>query len=93
MKITEKQLQNVLKKLERWSGYQKCNMCGEDTWNVADTLFEFREFSGGGLSSKSAILPTVIITCAKCGNMHFLNAIQFGLVTRDGILIKEANNE
>ena len=93
MRITEIQLQNVLKKLELWSGYQKCNMCGADTWNVADTLFECREFSGGGLTRKSAVLPTVIITCTMCGNTHFLNAIHIGLVTRNGNLIEEAKNE
>lgn len=93
MRITEKQLQVVLKKLESWKGYQKCNMCGDDTWNVADTLFELREYSGGGLTSRSAVLPVVTVTCTTCGNIHFINAISLGLVTRDGILTEEVNNE
>ena len=93
MRITEKQLQSVLKNLKSGKGYQKCIMCGDDTWNVADTLFELREYRGGGLSTRSAVLPMIIVTCNTCGCMHFVNAISLGLVTHEGTLIEEANSE
>lgn len=66
----------------KWTN-QVCPMCGSRIWNVADKIFELREFNNGQLvlgGPNSSLLPVVPVTCAHCGNTIFINALAAGLL-------------
>jgi len=68
---------------EKWQG-RSCPMCQVGTWSVQDTIFELREFHGGGLKiGKQLIMPVVPVTCDNCGNTVLINAITAGFVERE----------
>ena len=66
---------------EKWQG-RTCPMCQHGNWNVSEQVFEMREFNDGNLrlGGNSSILPLIPVTCSKCGNTIFVNAIVAGLV-------------
>ena len=83
MRLTQQQQQDLIVRLNKLSEKGVgCFVCHNTGWNIADTIFEFREFQGGNmvLGGDSRIYPVVPMTCMNCGNTIFLNAIQFGLV-------------
>ena len=57
-----------------------CAVCGNGNWQVDDTIFELRQFAGGGVTTQGAIKPVVTITCNGCGNVLFMNALTTGVV-------------
>ena len=59
-------------------------MCGDNNWNIDDTIFELREFNKGAMvlgGSNSSVIPVLALTCSKCGNTQFINAIICGAVS------------
>jgi len=84
MKLTEEQKNKAIQFL---SGLLKspCNVCQGKDWILNDTVFELREFQGGGLviGGKSSIFPVITVICKTCGNTLFFNAIQLGLIKKD----------
>ncbi|MBR5695703.1 MAG: hypothetical protein IKX43_05650 [Paludibacteraceae bacterium] len=79
MKINDDQMNFVIDYLTklRPDGFC-CPICGGKEWNVGRVLVETREFSGG--YSGETIAPYVPLTCTKCFNTMFLNAILLGIV-------------
>lgn len=68
-----------------WSN-QICPMCGGRAWNVSDKIFELREFNDGNFvlgGPNSSIVPLIPVTCNKCGNTIFINALSTGLVKKE----------
>ena len=66
----------------RWNG-AACPLCGGTEWTVTDKSFELREFNNGNLvlgGAKSSIVPVIPVTCSKCGNTVFINAIVANLL-------------
>lgn len=64
---------------------QVCPMCGSKQWNVADKIFELREFNEGNLvlgGPNASIVPVITVTCTHCGNTVFINALTSGLLKR-----------
>jgi hypothetical protein len=57
-----------------------CAVCGSGNWQFDDTIFELRQFAGGGLSTGGMIKPVITITCNGCGNIVFMNALTTGVV-------------
>src|SRR5438132_1003186 len=65
-------LQNVLR--------QPCSVCGTGNWQMDDSIFELREFHGGGLSNEGSIKPVVAITCNTCGHILFMSPLTTGVI-------------
>ena len=68
-----------------------CPVCRKGNFVVNDTIFELREFQGGGLyiGDQYSILPVISVVCNHCGHTLFFNAVLLGLVkpeptSRDG---------
>lgn len=58
-------------------------MCQVGNWNVNDTVFELREFHGGGMViGGGPIYPVVPVSCNNCGHTVLVNAVMTGLVVR-----------
>jgi len=67
---------------EKWGAGRKCPQCGVGNWQVQDSLFELRQFGGGGLVVGGPLIPVVPVTCANCGNTVLVNAILAGVVPK-----------
>lgn len=66
----------------RWRG-ATCPLCGGRGWNVADKIFELREYNDGELiigGAGTSIVPVIPVTCDTCGNTVFINALSTGLM-------------
>lgn len=84
MKLTPEQANQIIQQLNNdRDKRQPCNVCGNNNWIINDTIWEIREFNGGNfvLGGNSSIMPMISISCSKCGNTHFLNAIKLGIVS------------
>jgi hypothetical protein len=83
--MEENEIQKNIKTLissldDKWRG-RTCPMCGIGKWSVQGSVFELREFHGGGLFVGSGpIIPVVPITCVNCGNTILINAISSGII-------------
>src|SRR5262249_46514106 len=63
----------------------RCSLCGNTNWTVDTTVYEMREFLGGGLiMGGGAIVPVIILTCTTCGHMNLLNAVALGVLDNTG---------
>ena len=71
-----------LQELEtRWSKNRICPICGNNSWQINDTVFELPEFQGGDIVIGSGkLFPVVPIMCPNCGYTFFLNAIISGAI-------------
>ena len=85
MQLNYSQRLLLLEKLEG-SGYWKnppCSICQSQSWNLADIVFELREFNQGNMVVGAPVMPVIAITCNKCGNTLLLNAIVLELLPKD----------
>ena len=82
MKLTPDKQHILLNRLNSLEHKLVCSVCGNAKWSATDTIFELREFSGGNLviAGGQSLYPVIPITCNICGNTHFLNALQLGLL-------------
>src|SRR6266542_480832 len=60
-----------------------CSVCGAGQWQVEDTMFELREFSGGGIATQGSVKPIVAATCNNCGHILFMSPLTTGIVRLD----------
>lgn len=75
---------------EKWKS-QPCPMCGSNSWNVSDKIYELREFHDGNLVIGSgSIFPVVPVSCNNCGNSIFVNALMSGAIEKSNV---EPNNK
>jgi predicted RNA-binding Zn-ribbon protein involved in translation (DUF1610 family) len=76
--------ENALKHLNKKWGQKNCPMCGENSWNVSDKIFELREFHNGNLvvGKESTIFPVFPVSCNNCGNSIFVNALIAGAIQK-----------
>ncbi len=83
MKLTSKQKELLLKKLNKVVPNNKCPSCGTSDLVLGDRIYELREFSGGGLTigGDSSIIPIIALFCQNCGQTHFFNAITLGIIS------------
>lgn len=91
MRLNDEQQERLRAKLRELDAQNRpCGLCGEQLWEISDTVFELREFFGGDVvlvtgSTGSGIYPVIAITCGNCGNSTFLNALVAGVVKPDEI--------
>lgn len=86
MKLTKEQASSVISKFNNDKDKRRpCSLCGGNSWNLNNTIFELKEFTGtnmiigGGIS----LFPVLVVTCNNCGNTLFLNAIKQGVIEPD----------
>ncbi|KKS39629.1 MAG: hypothetical protein UV55_C0054G0004 [Candidatus Gottesmanbacteria bacterium GW2011_GWC1_43_10] len=82
-KLTAEQKNILAKKLSHLSK-ASCQSCGGKEWIASENIFEMREFHGGNLviGGQSAILPVIPVTCKKCGQTIFFNALTLGILNQ-----------
>lgn len=85
MQLNDEQKNKLISKLTQLDGGTlniTCPICSNKEWDISDIVFELREFNGGNLviGGSSRILPLLTITCRKCANTHFLNALKLGVI-------------
>lgn len=61
----------------------KCQLCGNDEWEITEKVFQLYEFDNKGLLLKGAAYPVIPITCKNCGNTILVNAIKAGVIDKD----------
>ncbi|MFZ2072295.1 MAG: hypothetical protein WA101_00335 [Minisyncoccia bacterium] len=85
MKLTSDQTQKIITEFNKYSPHI-CPVCKGMEYQLNETIFEMREFSGGSLfvGGQSSIFPAVLLTCKKCGHTHFFNAILLGVINKEG---------
>lgn len=65
---------------EKWKD-APCPMCGNKSFQVADKVFELREFAGGDfLVGGGPLIPIIPVTCENCGNTIMINAVKINLI-------------
>jgi len=66
---------------QKWAE-RSCPICRAQVWNVPNSLFELREFSGGGLviGGDMSLFVVVPIICEECGYTHLFSATRSGLL-------------
>lgn len=77
----KRNVDKVIQHLNKKWGNRPCPMCGSNSWNVSDTVYEMREFHGGNLVlGTGPIYPVVPVSCNNCGNSVMVNALLSGAV-------------
>lgn len=67
---------------DKWAG-RPCPLCGVGSWNISDSVYELREYHGGGfVIGRGPIVPVVPVTCSNCGNTVMVNALLSGAVEK-----------
>lgn len=92
MRLTEEQIKIVIEKLSKTAPNGIiCPVCGNKRWNVNNTISEVREFQNGSiiLGGNSSLIPIINITCQNCAHTLFFNALQMGLINREGETIND----
>lgn len=87
MKVDNKKLSEFLKIIQA----PVCPLCGSNNWGASDRIFQLQEFHGGKIiiGGETKIFPVLPLTCEKCGNTYFINAIGAKLIDPND---REANN-
>lgn len=86
MKLSEDQHSQLTVHIaEKWAPPATCTVCGHNSWNVSDVLYELREFHGGSMViGGSAIIPVSPVTCNNCGNTVLINPLVAGIELKEG---------
>lgn len=83
-------IEKVVQHLNSKWGNRPCSMCGSNSWNVSDKIYELREFHGGNLVLGSEpIFPVIPVSCNNCGNSVMVNALLAGAIERQNLESKE----
>ena len=82
-------IEKVIQQLNsKWEN-RPCPMCGSNSWNVSDKVYELREFHGGNLVIGSGpIFPVIPVSCNNCGNSVMVNALMAGAIERHNTELK-----
>lgn len=76
MKIDQKDAINKLS--PKWGN---CPMCGKKDYEVGEHLLELRECEFGAINTNSFVFPVATVTCANCGQLSLVDAVQVGIKT------------
>lgn len=79
MRIDKNRVDAYLKKINA----PECPLCGGKDWTISDMVFQLIEFDYRGILIQGAQYPVVPLTCPKCGNTYFINAVLTGLIDKD----------
>ena len=83
MKISNEQIQKLISAYKPYM----CPLCHNNNWMIGDTIFYLNEYNKIAFE-KQAQLPVFPITCDKCGNTLFVNAIMANILD-----IKQSNDQ
>lgn len=87
MKLTEKEKESAIEKIDMLALPDvKCPVCGEEEWYFNEYILETREFLFGDIAlNKGVLVPYVTMSCKKCSNTFFFNAVQLGIVNPESV--------
>lgn len=72
---------------ERWTR-RECDCCGSQKWVISDFLIASPNYQGGfHFGGKTA--PHLMVTCMRCSNTKFFNAVVMEIISSQ----KEEKNE
>jgi hypothetical protein len=79
------------KKIQQWfdtnaGAHSKCPICGTNEWAAIEHLVSPIILGGprrNGWEMGSGVYPHFMMSCQKCGNVQFINAINAGVVERE----------
>ncbi|MBA7695435.1 hypothetical protein ES703_104063 [subsurface metagenome] len=81
MKLNKSQRDKLLKYLDEKWPTRKCTICGHSSWQIQDSVWEIREFQGGGMViGGGSLIPVISIMCTYCGNTLLFNALHSGII-------------
>lgn len=81
MKLTDKQKEITMKKLNEFWTNRKCDSCGSNDWILDEVLYQIVEYHGiQVVLGKGALKPLLLAACSKCGNVKYFDAIRLGVV-------------
>lgn len=85
MKVDKEKLNDVLRRLNENPVQRVCPICGGIKFSVSNTIFEMREFNNGNMviGGNQSLYPVLPVSCDKCGNTFFLNALTLGLINQN----------
>jgi hypothetical protein len=90
MHIDSTHRDRMLAHLRATAGESKpCTLCGEKLWRIGEQIYLLPEFNPNLLSPPASVYPVVPLTCLKCGNTLFLNALLIGALDPQ---VKEASD-
>ena len=75
MNIDKAKLDLFLKSLKNYT----CPLCGTAQWIINDKIFFLPEYHEDGFYVGGPSYPVIPLSCRKCGNTLFINAIISGL--------------
>jgi len=79
-------VEKVIQHLNQKWGSRPCPMCGSNSWNVSDKIYELREFQEGHLViGNGPIFPVIPVSCNNCGNSVMVNALLSGAIDRSSL--------
>lgn len=83
MKLNEEQRTVAIERLSKFFS-TSCLICNGKEWLLNDTVFELREFMGGGfvIGENVSIFPVLAVSCKSCGHTHYFNALLIGVVKK-----------
>ncbi|MFA5753995.1 MAG: hypothetical protein WCX77_04130 [Candidatus Paceibacterota bacterium] len=83
MTLNGEQQKIVLEKLKYFI-HKSCDVCSGKEWVLSPTIFEVREFSGGGFETggKNQVFPLIALSCKSCGYTHYFNTILMGITPK-----------
>lgn len=89
MKLSNEQYQKFISHLQNKWKQPICQVCQNNEWNVAQEVYEIREFHGGSMVlGGGLIVPIVPVTCKVCGNTVNLNPMVAGIIPKEGVNVK-----
>lgn len=78
----EEKQKKAIEWLNKYWVRRECEICRNSNWSVAD-FFATPLRCGKDIEIGGRILPQLVVTCTKCGNTKYFNAIVMGLFPQD----------
>ena len=79
MEVNKEKLDSYLKTLNT----STCPLCGGRKWVASTVAFYLGEYFEDKIVIGTSSLPVIPITCLKCGNTYFINALVSGLIEKN----------
>jgi len=80
MQFSQKQRENLVKKLTEFITEHECAVCHSKEWTIAERIYAMSDYYPHGFVPTGFRVPFVVLSCAKCAHSILFNAIGLGIV-------------